>query len=80
MSKIKLLSDIPAYLEAARGVKVSASTARRWVSAGILGIRLPTQYVGGRPYVEISELNRFFARVSEVKRSPIMTDQPSEAR
>jgi hypothetical protein len=47
------------------GVAVPASTLRRWILLGVRGERLPAVRVGGRLYVETTDLQKWLATADE---------------
>lgn len=69
-----LLSAVPSYLERTAGARVGPSTVRRWATRGVAGVRLPVRYIGGRPYVDAIDLDRFFMAIAAAKGRQTDTD------
>ena len=63
------LGEVPQVLAALRrGRKIHLSTAHRWASKGLRGVRLETLRMGGSRVTSIEALQRFFERVSHAHR------------
>lgn len=64
------LKSVPSIIEKRCGKKVSLYAVYRWKRSGFSGVKLECQYIGGICFTSLEALDRFDAKVTEVRTKP----------
>ncbi len=66
--EVVLIREVPGLLPKKNGRKKHLASIYRWLSRGLVGVRLESVYIGGEQYTSKQALDRFFCAVTEAKR------------
>lgn len=67
--ELVLVREVPGLLPKKNGRKKHLASIYRWLSRGLVGVRLESVYIGGEQYTSKQALDRFFYAVTKAKQT-----------